>query len=1130
MDGTRMVRILGNEIPVVGPPRPPLPTVAVRFPARLLDSRRRQDRALRRREIANFERSRAVNASVLNDALLVLGAQALEVQQSDADGARLVALVHQDRAAVTDAARANAELAQLGESRARIISEQVQLTNSPAVDAAARRLHLAQQLATLDAAIAARMTTTQAGGKEQQLTRDLGRYALASGTIVGVNVGTIAQAQDSYLKVTEADAAIEGYQSDLATLDAVAPPSADLVALIGIVVSLIIALGDISSGFVLGSMACGAIGAAAAPFLIAPSSRHSALLRAACWILAMVGLSSASGLVLDAGRFPVGSMIGVGAVSLVVVGGVALMRRRGAVASGLGVIAFLLATTAVEGNIVWTHFRLAAQARAEQAAAQAQHVALLRHAVELFCAGKVDGELVGLEPLLADVPWAEFDKTSEAKLRALVAQRPKLLKVAEALRLQADAVSKQGDARSDADRLEGGKTEEQCTSTIKFWNESFNMRFFVVANEGGGTFTIRTDSGEGHLLTGLAGRWTTTGWADARVSNPSANMFVEVPPASQADALACQQAFAKRNQNKATMGQAEQQLRSADQQLRAELDSIGQGFAATCREIDTPAKLAKVDAPRPSTDPTPLPAVTPDAGVIDARVAALTATDVERLINAQAASLTTAATAFIDSFADSSIAFFPHALAPFEGHDKIIDGLRQAWGERGAIGDVTTSLVNVGVAGSVAWAATTWTLTRIDTKIVMPVRVTEVLIQGPAGLHVVAASFSVAPAVGAPGITGPIPALAGGIPARDGPAAWLATPVELSKRLLDDAMDASKKDAMSLFGSDLAEKAIGVDAVRRLLVAWKWIKIEIVGNVRVIDGDDYKVVLEFVRSAGPKPTVFRVLGVFVRGTGMVGPAPWQLASAQYSVAVPEAAQTAGAATAPTPGSTCTIAALNCNQFSTHGQTGKKLHALVFAAEQAGRHAEAICLARSNLTSGDKWLAGAANFDSSRAWGGLGCREQAVAAIEVSLAVRPRDQGGWKETCEQCQKIGGTCAPCNEATLPGAAAKADTVDEQKGFLTITSKPAAKILVDGVDSGLTTPIGGKQLPLSPGNHKITFLVGDEKRTYAIVIQAGETQPLNQDLLPDCATTLVDLKSEECRTQFCDGHKDDTRCGME
>jgi hypothetical protein len=40
--------------------------------------------------------------------------------------------------------------------------------------------------------------------------------------------------------------------------------------------------------------------------------------------------------------------------------------------------------------------------------------------------------------------------------------------------------------------------------------------------------------------------------------------------------------------------------------------------------------------------------------------------------------------------------------------------------------------------------------------------------------------------------------------------------------------------------------------------------------------------------------------------------------------------------------------------------------LHFAAEQAGQHAEAICLAQPNLNSADKWLAGAANFDSSRA--------------------------------------------------------------------------------------------------------------------------------------------------------------------
>ncbi len=1036
MDGTRMVRILGNEIPVVGPPRAPLPTVSTRFPARLLDSRRRQDRAQRRNQVASFRRARATHLSVLDDALLVLGAQALEAQQVDGEAARLIELIHHDRAAAAGAARTHAGLTQLVDSRARIAQEQAQLANSPAVDAAARRLHLAQQLTTVDAAIAAR-SVTPIGGQEQHLTRDLGRYALESGKVSGVNPDTIAQAQNAQLKVSEADAAIEGYQQDLAALDALAPPLPDLVALIGLAVSLIIALSDISGGFWIGAMACGAIGAAAAPFLVSPRSRYSPLLRGAAWIVAMVGLSSAARFGLDAGPFPIGAMIGVAVVSIALVGAAALARRRGVVNTRLGMILLLLATAAVEGNIVSTHFRLVAQAKADQADAQAQHVALLRRAVELFCSGKVDDELVGLEPLLADVPWTEFDKTSEAKLRALVAQRPKLLKIADALRLQASAVQKQGDARSDADRLEGRKTEEECTSTIKFWNESFNMRFFVVADEGGGTFSIRYDGGEGHLMAG-AGRWTTTGWADARVSNPSANMFLEVPPASQTDALACQQAFAKRNQNKATTAQAEQQLRVADQQLHTELESIGQGFAATCREIDSPAKVASVIPP--VTPPTPPPPAN-------------------------------------------------DSVAPVR-HDFTAEGIPFSVLVPAGASPSSHSTGKGTMHADVAWPSS---IVLRDGKQVQDAPIVEVTDwQGekcqddaaPAGAH-----------------------------------------VERNERVPGERQVLYYKNTDNSYGALVCDSHVGYhcffDEVATTLASKA---LEVCLSVERI---------------GAAPT-----------TAATMPPP-----------IPT----------PAPGPSCAIASLNCDQFSTKNQVGRKLHALVFAAEQGGRHAEAICLARSNVTSSDKWLAGAANFDSSRAWDGLGCHEQAVAAIETSLAVRPRNEGGWAETCDFCKKLGGTCAQCGTPlavtspdanvpprrdVAPGAPVDGGVSPTDNNVAPKPPQPTGPIDVhlvpsEAVRGGYVEAFENGKLVLSPGAEVIQVIPGHPRtlvmravtsegegrfrqgrfRDKTLVVD-GTTARIeyDMDLFPDCTASIVDPKIQECRRQFCEINKSDPKCGLE
>ena len=71
------------------------------------------------------------------------------------------------------------------------------------------------------------------------------------------------------------------------------------------------------------------------------------------------------------------------------------------------------------------------------------------------------------------------------------------------------------------------------------------------------------------------------------------------------------------------------------------------------------------------------------------------------------------------------------------------------------------------------------------------------------------------------------------------------------------------------------------------------------------------------------------------------------------------------------------------------------------------------------------------------------------------------------------------------------------DATKGYLVITSKPSAKILIDGVDTGMATPISGTRLPLAPGKHKITFVMGDDRYTFPVSITAGKTERIDKDL---------------------------------
>jgi len=76
-------------------------------------------------------------------------------------------------------------------------------------------------------------------------------------------------------------------------------------------------------------------------------------------------------------------------------------------------------------------------------------------------------------------------------------------------------------------------------------------------------------------------------------------------------------------------------------------------------------------------------------------------------------------------------------------------------------------------------------------------------------------------------------------------------------------------------------------------------------------------------------------------------------------------------------------------------------------------------------------------------------------------------------------------------------KVSFLEGDPGFLQVQSKPAAKIFVDGKDTGLTTPITGIQLPLAPGKHKITFLVGADRYAYPVTIQSGELETMSKDL---------------------------------
>ena len=69
---------------------------------------------------------------------------------------------------------------------------------------------------------------------------------------------------------------------------------------------------------------------------------------------------------------------------------------------------------------------------------------------------------------------------------------------------------------------------------------------------------------------------------------------------------------------------------------------------------------------------------------------------------------------------------------------------------------------------------------------------------------------------------------------------------------------------------------------------------------------------------------------------------------------------------------------------------------------------------------------------------------------------------------------------------------------EGYLVAYTTPWAKVLIDGKDTGKMTPIAPRaKIALTPGKHKVTFVVGRETWSYWVTIKGGETSKITKDL---------------------------------
>jgi hypothetical protein len=93
------------------------------------------------------------------------------------------------------------------------------------------------------------------------------------------------------------------------------------------------------------------------------------------------------------------------------------------------------------------------------------------------------------------------------------------------------------------------------------------------------------------------------------------------------------------------------------------------------------------------------------------------------------------------------------------------------------------------------------------------------------------------------------------------------------------------------------------------------------------------------------------------------------------------------------------------------------------------------------------------------------------------------------------------APAVPAEEPPPAPAAAATDEEPGYLIAETTPWARILIDGKDTGRMTPVAPRaKIAVTPGKHKVTFVVGDKSFGYTIMVAPGEDYVLKRELPVD------------------------------
>jgi hypothetical protein len=89
-------------------------------------------------------------------------------------------------------------------------------------------------------------------------------------------------------------------------------------------------------------------------------------------------------------------------------------------------------------------------------------------------------------------------------------------------------------------------------------------------------------------------------------------------------------------------------------------------------------------------------------------------------------------------------------------------------------------------------------------------------------------------------------------------------------------------------------------------------------------------------------------------------------------------------------------------------------------------------------------------------------------------------------------------PAGEPEKVAAGTEEAAGEADMGYLVANTIPWAKVLVDGKDTGKTTPVAPRQkIALKPGRHKVTFVADGKEFHFPITVTAGQITRLIKKL---------------------------------